>query len=198
MGRKVSDGRSYSGAVAAADISAGDSIIIDGVFGFADTDALTGEGLSLSIGQEEREVVLPAKSGGFVLGDPVFWDGTIYAEDSDGGANRFIGRVTRAVAAAGGVGWILVDAQAWAGPQGSDSIQQTIIAGGTAGAHTVTGIAVGDRLISVIEMDFTDASETGADLTSEFTVSAVDEIDNTAGTDTSGGFLLVTYAAASA
>ena len=70
----------------------------------------------------------------------------------------------------------------------------TIIAGGSAGAHTVTGIATTDTLIGVIEMDFTDASETGADLLSEFSITGANTIDNTAGTDTTGGFLLVFYA----
>jgi len=74
-----------------------------------------------------------------------------------------------------------------------DALVQTIIAGGSAGAHTVTGIAVADTLISVIELDMTDASETGADLLSEFTISAANAIDNTAGTDTTGGFLVVAY-----
>ena len=70
----------------------------------------------------------------------------------------------------------------------------TIIAGGSAGAHTVTGIATTDTLFGVIEMDFTDASETGADLLSEFSITGANTIDNTAGTDTTGGFLLVFYA----
>jgi hypothetical protein len=39
----------------------------------------------------------------------------------------------------------------------------------------------------------TDASETGADLLSEFSISAANTIDNTAGTDTTGGFLVVAY-----
>ena len=74
-----------------------------------------------------------------------------------------------------------------------DAVETTIIAGGAAGNHTVTGIKTRDTLVSVLEVDFTDASETGADLTSEFTISAADTINNAAGTDTSGGFLIVTY-----
>lgn len=72
-------------------------------------------------------------------------------------------------------------------------IEQTIVAGGAAGAHVVTGILTTDKLLSVIHLDMTDASETGADLTSEFSISAADAIDNTGGTATTGGFLLVTY-----
>lgn len=72
-------------------------------------------------------------------------------------------------------------------------VKTTIVAGGAAGAHTVTGIKTRDTLVSVLHVDFTDASETGADITSEFTVSAADTIDNTGGTSTTGGFLVITY-----
>ncbi|KKK47210.1 hypothetical protein LCGC14_3157480, partial [marine sediment metagenome] len=74
-----------------------------------------------------------------------------------------------------------------------NAVETTILAGGAAGNHTVTGIKTRDTLVSVLEVDFTDASETGADLTSEFTISAADTINNAAGTDTTGGFLIVTY-----
>ncbi len=74
-----------------------------------------------------------------------------------------------------------------------DAVATTIIAGGAAGNHTVTGIKAADTLVSVLHVDFTDASETGADLTSEFTISAVNTINNTGGTATTGGFLVVTY-----
>lgn len=70
---------------------------------------------------------------------------------------------------------------------------QTSVAGGAAGAHTVTGIATTDTLVSVIHIDATDASEAVADVTAEFSISAADTIDNTGGTNTTGGFLLVTY-----
>ena len=74
-----------------------------------------------------------------------------------------------------------------------DAVKQTIIAGGAAGDHTVTGIKARDTLVSVLHADFTDASETGDDITSEFTISAADTINNAAGTDSSGGFLVVCY-----
>lgn len=77
--------------------------------------------------------------------------------------------------------------------KGAGIINQTIIAGAVAGDHTVTGIAVGDRLVSVLFTDFTDASETGSDLTAEFSITGVNTINNSGGTDTSGGFLIVTY-----
>lgn len=79
------------------------------------------------------------------------------------------------------------------GSIGADAVSQTIIAGGAAGNHTVTGIGVEDTLVSVLHVDFTDASETGADRTGEFTISAANTINNTGGTDTTGGFLIVTW-----
>jgi hypothetical protein len=71
--------------------------------------------------------------------------------------------------------------------------QIALIAGGAAGAHTVTGLAEIDRLISVHEQDGTTGLLT--DLTSEFAVSGLspDTIDNTGGTDTTGDTLLVSY-----
>lgn len=59
-------------------------------------------------------------------------------------------------------------------------------AGGAAGALTCNGVvAATDTIVSVNNL--TDK----ADLTSEFSVSADNEIDNTGGTDTTGDDLLV-------
>ena len=76
---------------------------------------------------------------------------------------------------------------------GTGIVKATIIAGGAAGDHTVGGIATGDNLVAVLHVDFTDASETGTDITSEFTISAADTINNAGGTDSTGGFLVVVY-----
>lgn len=70
-------------------------------------------------------------------------------------------------------------------------VESTVIAGGIAGAHTVTGIAVDDVLVSVLHLDMGGNAET--DLTSEFTISGANTINNAAGTDTSGDTLIVTY-----
>lgn len=83
-------------------------------------------------------------------------------------------------------------------------IRQAAIAGGGAGAHTVTGIKVGDKLVSVIEV--TTSSAALADRTSEFIgkngilgngaiMTKDNVIDNTGGTDTTGDALLVTWEA---
>lgn len=73
------------------------------------------------------------------------------------------------------------------------ALVQTVIAGGAAGNHTVTGIATTDTLVSVIRLDATDASEAYANDTAEYTISAANTINNTSGTSSAGGALLVTY-----
>lgn len=93
------------------------------------------------------------------------------------------------------------DAQGRAVPA-VDQQLQAVIAGGAAGAHTVTGIKTTDELVAVLQLDV--ASDTGdnatgdkvsaiADLTSEFSISGDDEIDNDGGTATAGDQLLVIY-----
>jgi len=73
------------------------------------------------------------------------------------------------------------------------NLKLTIVAGAAAGNVTVTGIKTTDYLISVLFVDFTDASETGSDLTSEFSITAANTINNTGGTASTGGFLIVAY-----
>lgn len=110
MGHKVSDGQSLvvtndSGGAVAKD----DPVFISNIFGFADHDAADTELVSVSIAQEEREVTLPAKGGGWAVGDEVFFDGTAF-DDVAGAApwDTPVGVVSRAVAAGGGVGWMIV------------------------------------------------------------------------------------------
>lgn len=77
----------------------------------------------------------------------------------------------------------------------ASAIKTAVIAGGSAGALTVTGIAVGDRLVSVTRLDrnATAANITLDGLTSEFSITAANTIDNTAGTATTGDALLVVW-----
>ena len=75
-----------------------------------------------------------------------------------------------------------------------DATRQAVITGGLAGAHTVTGIKPRDKLVSVLRaigagVDVTDITN----ITSEFTISAVDTIDNTSGTNTTGDKLIITW-----
>lgn len=77
---------------------------------------------------------------------------------------------------------------------GETLMKAAVVAGGAAGNFTVTGIATADALVAVIlhtgaGTDVTDIS----DLTSEFTITAANTINNTGGTASSGGKLLVFY-----
>lgn len=76
-------------------------------------------------------------------------------------------------------------------PQGFLKI--ALVAGGTAGNHTVTGIATGDELVSVLHASTAASIATVADLTSEFSISAANTINNTGGTDTTNDQLWVFY-----
>lgn len=69
-------------------------------------------------------------------------------------------------------------------------IRTRVVAGAAAGNMTVTGIALGDKLIAVQRID-----AAAADLVSEFTVSAADTINNTSGTSTATGLVLVIWEA---
>ena len=73
---------------------------------------------------------------------------------------------------------------------------QTPIKGGSAGDHTLTGIATVDYIMSVSKINFdTDGTiSTVSDLTSEFSISAADTISNSGGTDTTDALLLVLWA----
>jgi len=76
----------------------------------------------------------------------------------------------------------------------SGIIVAKLINGGAAGNHTVSGIRVGDSLISVIQFDVDTGGIVGvADLTSEFTITGNDTINNTGGTNTTGDKLYVLY-----
>ncbi len=76
------------------------------------------------------------------------------------------------------------------------ALQQFVVAGGAAGNLTITGIKVGDVLKSVIGFILTEAAPNGItilNLTSEFTITAANTIDNTGGTASTAGMLFVTY-----
>lgn len=75
-----------------------------------------------------------------------------------------------------------------------DAVRQAVVAGAAAGNVTVTGVKTRDRLVSVLRAvgggtDVTDVTN----LTSEFTISAADTINNTGGTATTGSKLVVTW-----
>ena len=70
-------------------------------------------------------------------------------------------------------------------------LKVTVVAGGAAGNITVTGIATTDHLVSVVHLDLGANAET--DLTSEFTISAANTINNAGGTSSANDTLLITY-----
>lgn len=71
-----------------------------------------------------------------------------------------------------------------------------VIAGGAAGDLTVTGIGSGDQLLAVIRLnrDATAANIDLSNVTSEFSVTAANTINNTGGTNTTGDALMVVWA----
>lgn len=76
-------------------------------------------------------------------------------------------------------------------------VKFSMIAGGAAGNHTLTGIAVGDALAGVVYLK--DNSPLAvSDISSEFSgtgkgILATNVIANGGGTNTSGGFLLISW-----
>lgn len=74
------------------------------------------------------------------------------------------------------------------------ALRRTVISGGSAGDHTVSGIETQDRIAAVIQFvgagtDVTDI----ADLTDEFSIASDGTINNGGNTDTSGDKLLVVW-----
>lgn len=71
-------------------------------------------------------------------------------------------------------------------------VKAAVVAGGSAGNKTVTGIKATDALVIVLALVGAGTAITDVtDLTSEFTITAADTINNTGGTDTTGSKLLV-------
>lgn len=66
----------------------------------------------------------------------------------------------------------------------------SILAGGAAGDHTLTGVALTD---SLLEVQHVIAAGGVADLTAEFTITAPNTINNVGGTDTTGDQLAVRW-----
>jgi hypothetical protein len=72
--------------------------------------------------------------------------------------------------------------------------KSAVVAGGTAGDFTVTGIAVGDQIVAVIRFIGAGVAVTDlSNLTAQFTITGNNTINNTGGTNTTGDKLLVLY-----
>ena len=67
----------------------------------------------------------------------------------------------------------------------------TLVAGAAAGNLTVTGISLQDRILSVQTLNVTSGAV--ADLTSEFTITAANTINNGGGTATTGAGVFVEW-----
>lgn len=77
-----------------------------------------------------------------------------------------------------------------------------LVAGAAAGDVTVTGIQKNDQLVQVLVVGLTDGTPNTfsghADLTSEFSVTADDTINNAGGTSSAAKLVLVVWAATAA
>jgi len=73
-------------------------------------------------------------------------------------------------------------------------LEAKVVAGGAAGDIAVTGIGEYDDLVAVFYHDA--ATPALTDLTSEFTITADDTINNTGGTSTAAGTVMVVWAGA--
>ena len=72
-------------------------------------------------------------------------------------------------------------------------LKVTLVTGGSAGNHTVTGITTSDEISWVGHLSTAAAIATLADLTSEFSITATNTINNTGGTDTTSDQLMVIW-----
>ena len=67
--------------------------------------------------------------------------------------------------------------------------------GGSAGDLTVAGVKTTDRILLVQSLTLSAGAPSAvADLTSEFTITAANTVNNTGGTSTAGAFVAVTVA----
>lgn len=67
--------------------------------------------------------------------------------------------------------------------------------GGAAGNLTATGVKVGDKILLVQALTLNAGAPSAvADLTSQFTITAANTVNNTGGTSTAGAFVAVTVA----
>lgn len=127
--------------------------------------------------------------------DAVAIDAPIYLSDTDGTLADtpgtiavIVGRVVPAFGNTSADRLLYVDI-----PTVAPHLKVTLVAGGAAGNHTVAGIAVGDDIVWVGHFTTAAAIATLADLTSEFSITAANTINNAAGTETANDQLMVIW-----
>lgn len=168
--------------------------------------ALTDEGDGGSVSTETTVYIGPGiftltvddnETGGIAVGDRLYYHdtgtGTPTTNINNTPAGGYFYGIALGVVGANATTAIQVmHAAPSAAPSSDHGIKVALIDGGSAGDHTVTGIAVGDRLIAVIELATKASIATATDLTSEFTVAA-GKINNDGGTATTNDQLMVIY-----
>jgi len=183
--------------------SSGDPVRFHGITGVA----LTDEGDGGSVSTETTIYIGPGifdlsvddnEGGGIAVGDRLYYHDTgtgtpATSINNTAAAGVFYGYAMEAVTAAA-TATIQVMHSPPSGAVSSDhGIEVALVDGGSAGDFTVTGIAVGDRLIFVGEFATKAAIATLTNLTSEFSITAADTINNAGGTATTNDQLLVIY-----
>jgi hypothetical protein len=76
---------------------------------------------------------------------------------------------------------------------GADKFSMSVLTGGAAGNHTLTGINLGDEIIGIVYFAGGASLTSVADLTSEFAVLDANVIENAGHTATTDGFLVVNW-----
>lgn len=155
----------------------------------------TGVAFKRSIVRGTADVAL--NTNGAAVGDPVYlsataggWTLTRPNTNGLGGSSitaQIVGRVMVASATVGQIQFDLASDGPTQGAAIKGTLRFALIAGGAAGAFTLTGIASGDRIVAVIAND--DTSGVDTNLTTEFTITGADAITNAGGTASTGKHL---------
>jgi hypothetical protein len=135
--------------------------------------------------------------GDIELGDALSslaYDANVYLSDTDGTLSDTTGTVVRLV---GKVAPVLGESTPrkvlrvnCLPNQFSKGLRITHVTGAAAGDHTVSGISLGDRIVSVLHLSTAASIATAGDLTSEFSIDDTNTITNTT-TDTTNDLLIV-------
>lgn len=163
----------------------------DGGSGASETTVYIGPGIfDLSVDDNE--------GGGIAVGDRLYYHDTgtgtpATSLNNTAAGGFYYGVALEAVSAAATATIQVMHSPPSGGVSSDHGIKVKLVDGGAAGDFTVTGIAVGDRLVFVGEFATKAAIATLTDLTSEFSITAADTINNAGGTATTSDQLMVIY-----